>query len=237
MVSQAEKIKENVAKIRENIAIAAQKSGRNASDITLIGVTKTLHTTTIRDIINAGVSHLGENRVQEFLPKYENLLLENPTWHFIGHLQRNKVKQVVDKTSLIHSIDSLELAKEVDKRGQILKKRINVLLEINIANEPSKYGIPPENANEIAKRIFELNFINFRGLMCVAPFVENGEKNRSFFSKMQKISYEIMLDFKKNPLYDITPLELSMGMSGDYSVAIQEGATMVRIGTALAGNR
>ncbi|MCL2187150.1 MAG: YggS family pyridoxal phosphate-dependent enzyme [Defluviitaleaceae bacterium] len=237
MVNDKNIIRENVAKIRENIAQAAQKSGRNASDITLIGVTKTLHPTTINEIIEAGVTHLGENRVQEFLPKYEELLPQSPTWHFIGHLQRNKVKQAVDKISFIHSIDSLELAKEVDKRAESLKKRIDILLEINIANEPSKYGTCPEKANELAKHLFELKFINFRGLMCVAPFVENGEKNRSFFSKMQKISYKIMLDFKKNSLYDIAPLELSMGMSDDYSVAIEEGATMVRIGTALAGNR
>ncbi|MCL2202340.1 MAG: YggS family pyridoxal phosphate-dependent enzyme [Defluviitaleaceae bacterium] len=223
----------NVEKVRENIATAAHKSGREASDITLIGVTKTVGVQRIRELIQAGVTHLGENRVQEFLPKYVELSTQNPTWHFIGHLQRNKVKQVVDKVSLIHSIDNMDLILEVNKRAEIIKKRVDVLLEINIANEPSKYGILPENAKEMAKRMFELTYVNFRGIMCVAPFVENGEKNRSLFKKMRKIS----VDIAEFIPYTARPPEISMGMSGDYCVAIEEGATMVRIGTALVGDR
>ena len=230
-------VKENVAKIRENIAIAAKKSGRNPSDVTLIGVTKTINTTTINELIQAGVTTFGENRVQEFLPKYEALLPQNPTWHFIGHLQRNKVKQVIEKTSLIHSVDSLKLAIEINKCAEMAQIRMDVLLEINIADEPSKYGVSPQDANELAKHLFELKNLNFRGLMCVAPFVENSEKNRSLFSKMRKISDKIMLDLLNYPLYDNAPFALSMGMSNDYLVAIEEGATMVRIGTALVGNR
>jgi hypothetical protein len=221
-----------VARVKENIAAAAERSGRSLSDITLVGVTKTVGVAQIKTLLHAGVHHLGENRVQEFLPKYVELSGENPIWHFIGHLQRNKVKQVVDKVSLIHSIDSLELACEVNKRAEALNKRMDILLEINIANEPSKHGILPENAKEYAERMFALPNVNLRGLMCVAPFVENGEKNRSFFRKMRKISVDIA-DFLP---YASCPLELSMGMSGDYTVAIEEGATIVRIGTALVGN-
>jgi hypothetical protein len=231
-------IAQNADEIQKIIAAAAQKSGRKASDITLIGVTKTVDTKRIRTLLQVGVTHLGENRVQEFLPKHGELSnnLIKPVWHFIGHLQRNKVRQIIDKVSLIHSVDGIGLALEINKRAEMAEKRMDILLEINIANEASKHGISPVNTRKIAEQLFALPHVRLRGLMCVAPYVENGENNRSYFKKM----FEIMLDIKESRPYNSTPqdlsMELSMGMSGDYAVAVEEGATMVRIGTALLGN-
>jgi hypothetical protein len=226
-------IEKNLAKIQENITEAARKSGRSPSDITLVGVTKTVEANRIRSLVKAGVMHLGENRVQEFLPKYVELADLSPTWHFIGNLQRNKVKQIIDKVSLIHSIDSMELALEVNKRAESIGKTMDILIEINIANEASKQGILPEKTNEFAERLFYLKNVRLCGLMCVAPFVENGEENRLFFRKMRKLG----VDIADKIFYTARPLEISMGMSGDYAVAIEEGATIVRIGTALVGRR
>jgi hypothetical protein len=231
-------IAQNADEIQKNIAAAAQKSGRKASDITLIGVTKTVDAKRIRTLLQAGVTHLGENRVQELLPKHGELSnnLIKPVWHFIGHLQRNKVRQIIDKVSLIHSVDGIGLALEINKRAEMAEKRMDILLEINIANEASKHGISPVNTRKITEQLFALPHVRLRGLMCVAPYVENGENNRSYFKKM----FEIMLDIKESRPYNSTPqdlsMELSMGMSGDYAVAVEEGATMVRIGTALLGN-
>lgn len=234
-------ISENMRQIREKIAEAADKSGRAASDITLIGVTKTVPADTIRQLISAGITHIGENKVQEFLPKYVELTAEAPNWHFIGHLQKNKVKHLVGKISLIHSIDSLGLAQEINKRLEQQNMTQDVLIEINIAKEPTKYGILPEAANEFSKHIFALSNMRLRGLMCVAPFVENGEKNRALFAKMRELAKKIFLEKVLTNLQDLPytpfPFELSMGMSGDYTAAIEEGATMVRIGTALVGER
>jgi len=238
-------VSQNVTEVRKRIAEAAQKSNRNPEDITLIGVTKTVGVLQMRELLQAGVTHLGENRVQEFLPKYVELAADNPTWHFIGHLQRNKVKQMVEKISLIHSIDSLDLAREVDKRAKQANRTADILIEINIANEPTKHGILAENAKEFSKHIFELPNVRFCGLMCVAPFVENSEKNRSYFAKMrdllQKNIFSKTLDSPKSMDYTHAPFatrfELSMGMSNDFLVAIEEGATMVRLGTALVSKR
>jgi hypothetical protein len=227
---------DKVARVRERIAAAAAKSGRSPADITLIGVTKNVAPDRIRELIRAGVTNLGENRAQEFLPKQRELADAKPVWHFIGHLQRNKVRQIIDKVSLIHSVDTVELAKEIDKRAEMLGKRMDILVEINIAAEATKHGILPENTRKFAEQVFVLPNVRLRGLMCVAPFVENGEKNRSYFKKMRKIMLDIqeICPYTTVP-YTATPLDLSMGMSADYEVGIEEGATMVRIGTALVG--
>jgi len=231
----------NVAKIQQQIAEAVEKSGRAPQDVTLIGVTKTASVPAIRELIHAGVTNLGENRVQDFLPKYAELQPTSPTWHFIGHLQRNKVKQIIDKASLIHSVDTIELACEINKRAEQSNRTMEILIEINIANEPTKHGILAENANEFSKQIFGLSNVRLCGLMCVAPFVENAEKNRKFFAQMRDLSEKIFLknrlDMKNTLPYTPRPFELSMGMSGDFLVAIEEGATMVRIGTALVGTQ
>ena len=226
-------IHENVVRIKEKIAAAAEKSGRKPGDITLIGVTKTVEPHRIRQLIQAGVTQLGENKAQEFLPKYENLMPENPQWHFIGHLQRNKVRHITGKVSMIHSIDSLELAMEVNKRSKMLEQTTDILIEINIGDEASKQGILPEKTKELSERLYEFSHVRVCGLMCVAPFVENGGKNRSLFKKMRKI----LVDIGVGCPYTLPPQQLSMGMSNDFETAIEEGATMVRIGTALVGER
>jgi len=226
-------IYENVAKIRETIAASAKKSGRDPQDIKLIGVTKTIELPQIKELIAADVTDIGENRVQEFLPKYEALNTENINWHFIGHLQRNKVKFIADKVDLIHSVDSLPLAQEINRCAEKYGRIINILVEINIAEEFSKFGISSDEILEFIKNLVKLPNIRFSGLMCIPPFVENAEKNRRFFENLRNLQ----LDIQGACLYDTTRFELSMGMTGDYSVAIEEGATMVRIGTALFGVR
>ncbi|MCL2604883.1 MAG: YggS family pyridoxal phosphate-dependent enzyme [Defluviitaleaceae bacterium] len=235
----SERVDENVRIIRENIARAAEKSGRSATNVKLIGVTKTVDVSRIRTLLACGVTDLGENRAQEFLPKYVELLDEAPSWHFIGHLQRNKVKQIIDKVCMIHSVDSLDLALEIDKRAKMANKVIDVLIEINIAGEANKQGTSPENAKVFSEQVFELPNVRLRGLMCVPPFVENSEENRLFFRKMRILGVDIFGTGRYNSItsYDSIPCELSMGMSGDYAAAIEEGATMVRIGTALVGGR
>jgi len=229
-------IAENVKEVREKIEIAAKKSGRESNKVALIGVTKTVQTPQIKELLASNVKVLGENRVQEFLPKYEVLSREMsapPEWHFIGHLQRNKVKYIIDKVDLIHSVDSIELAQEINKQAQRFGKIMQFLAEVNIAKEPSKFGICPDQILEVAKKLVNMRHVRLAGLMCVAPFVENGEENRQNFKKMRNL----LLDIQRKGLYDTEIQELSMGMTGDYEVAIEEGATMVRLGTALVGSR
>ena len=214
--------------IYDKIAIAAIKSGRNASDVCLVGVTKTMDVIMAGKLVEAGLTDLGENKVQELLPKYEALSkCDGLNWHFIGHLQRNKVKFIIDKVKMIHSVDSLALAKEIDKRAKQVNKTIDILIEVNIASEENKHGVSKEDSSILAKEILTLKNIRLQGLMCIAPFVENPEDNRLCFENMRKLLVDI------NKWYPHNLKELSMGMSGDYAVAIEEGATMVRIGTAL----
>jgi len=225
--SHDERITKNLAHISGNMSDAAIKSGRKPEDIVLIGVTKSVSPECISQLITAGVSNLGENRVQDFLPKYEAIGRPRPNWHFIGHLQRNKVKFIIDKVVMIHSLDNLSLAIEIDKRAAAIGRTMDVLVEVNIADEDTKHGIKPEDTISFADKLGEYGNIRLKGLMCIAPFVENPEDNRVYFEKMRNL----FLDIKSHDHHNLT--ELSMGMSGDYAVAIEEGATMVRIGTAL----
>ena len=220
-------IAKNLTRIKEKISVAAIKSGRNPSNVKLIGVTKTIGPDKIQQLIAAGVTSLGENRVQDFLPKYEALEAFAPSWHFIGHLQRNKVKYIIDKVAMIHSVDSLSLATEIDKRAAQAGRVMDILIEVNIADEASKHGLDPSEALHLINKLVEFKNIHVKGLMSMAPFVENPEDNRQYFEKMRNLFVDINSIGKHN----LT--ELSMGMSGDYAVAIEEGATMVRIGTAL----
>ena len=222
---------ENYKDIVERIAQAAKKSGRSAQDITLLAATKTVDIDTINHAIKAGINYIGENRVQEFLSKYENYAPVNQ--HFIGRLQTNKVKDIIDKVSLIHSVDSYRLAKEISK--QAVKRNVvaNVLLEINIGNEESKTGFSCEEALEAVKEIASLDAINIKGLMAIPPICEDAQENRQYFKKMNKLFIDIGAKKIDNSSMEI----LSMGMSDDYEVAIEEGATMVRLGTALFGRR
>ena len=190
----------------------------------------------ITEAVRLGATKLGENRPQELVSKHGQIVPE-PEWHMIGHLQTNKVKQIIDKTAMIQSLDSLKLAAEIDKRAKQINIIINVLIEINIANENTKNGVKPKELQHFVENMFIFSNIRMRGLMCVPPFVQNADNNRVYFEKMLKLS----VDNKKNILHNyFTPesdMILSMGMSNDYMAAIQEGANMVRIGSALFGAR
>ncbi|MDR0273293.1 MAG: YggS family pyridoxal phosphate-dependent enzyme [Clostridiales bacterium] len=226
-------IKNNVMSIREQIYASAKKSARDPSEIKLIGVTKTVGTSQIKELLAAGITEIGENRVQDFLPKYEFFSQESEMrpreWHFIGHLQRNKVKYIIDKVDLIHSVDSIQLAEEINRRAKQAGKIVKILAEVNISGESSKFGIPPSEILKFAENLANMRAVSLCGLMCMAPFVENPEENRVFFTKMRKLNVDIQTEC----LYDTRMVELSMGMSNDFSIAIEEGATIIRIGTAL----
>ena len=228
-------ISQNVEAVRLRIGEAAVKSGRAPESVTLVGVTKTVEPDRIRGLIASGVRDIGENKVQEFLPKHEELM-ENGVpmcnWHFIGHLQRNKVKFVVGKTGLIHSVDTISLAEEINKRGEKLGEPVNILVEVNIAEESSKHGVSPNNVLKFVDNIVKLPFIKPKGLMCMAPYVTNPEKNRVYFCRMR----HLLVDINTKCIYDEMK-DLSMGMTLDYMIAVEEGATFVRLGTALFGDR
>jgi len=226
-------IAENLKTINENIARAAQKSGRRAEDITLIAVTKSVEPTVLQNEINtllaAGVRNFGENRVQELSAK-QPLCGDGIICHMIGNLQRNKVRNVVGHVALIHSLDSLRLAEEISRIAVREDVVADVLIEINIAGEDTKHGITSETAAQLAEQVAKLPNIAIKGLMTIAPFVDDGEENRPHFSKMAHLFSDLKADG-----HDMQ--HLSMGMTIDYEVAIEEGATMVRIGTAIFGER
>ncbi|PHV71133.1 YggS family pyridoxal phosphate-dependent enzyme [Sporanaerobium hydrogeniformans] len=225
-------MKEQLESIQHTIKKAAEKSGRKEEDITLIAVSKTYPASAIQEAIALGCKDFGENKVQELVQKIESI--EEPVnWHMIGHLQTNKVKYIIGKTALVHSVDSLKLLKEIQK--QSLKKDVitSILLEVNVAQEDSKSGILLEEAMDYASSISKLSHVRCEGLMTVAPYVENPEDNRLVFRQL----YDLSVDMQKQKFDNINMHVLSMGMSNDYWVAIEEGATMVRIGTALFGAR
>jgi len=226
-------LKYNLEEIRENMALAADKSGRSLEDITLVGVTKTIDTDSIKEACDLGVLNFGENRVQEFLPKFDKLKPESIKWHMIGQLQTNKVKAIIDKVCLIHSVDSLRLAEEISKRAAQIDINMDILLEINIAAEDTKIGIKPQEAKTLTEQVSFLPNVTVRGLMCIAPYVENPEKNRGYFDKMHRL----FVDMQLINLHNVNINLLSMGMTGDYQIAIEEGANIVRIGTGLFGRR
>ena len=232
---ESNNIQLNLAEIKENIANAAKKSGVvDIQKIMLVAVTKTFDAQTAKKAVDLGVMDLGENKVQEFLDK--NGEVNCAFWHMIGHLQTNKVKYIVNKNfaekiKLIQSLESVKLAAEIDRRAKDAGITANCLIEINIAGENSKYGVPPEEAMLFAKSLEMFENIRVKGLMCVAPFTVNPENNRGLFAEMRGLFGKMRETEKCKMEY------LSMGMSGDYAVAIEEGANMVRIGTALFGGR
>ena len=219
-------IKENLDLINEKITIAAEKSGRKREDVLLLAVSKTIDVPRIKEAVD-----LGENKPQEINWKYFEI--ENVRWHQIGHLQTNKVKYIIDKVCLIHSVDSLKLAEEISKRAKAKDITMDVLVEINIAGEEAKSGVPLSEAEELAVEISKLDNIRVKGLMTVAPFVENPEDNREYFKQMKKL----FVDIKEKNYNNIDMQYLSMGMTNDYEIAVEEGANIVRIGTGLFGAR
>jgi pyridoxal phosphate enzyme (YggS family) len=217
----------------KKIEAACKKVGRNPNDITLIAVSKTVESPKVREAVAAGVDNLGENRVQELVKKYEDLKDIDIKWHMIGHLQKNKVKYIIDKTVLIHSVESLSLAEEIDKRAKKAGIVANVLIELNIGEEESKFGIKEENVYDFVKSMEEFENIKVSGLMTVAPFCENPEDVRWVFKKMKDIYDKISAMNLKNAEMKY----LSMGMTNDFEIAIEEGSNMIRIGTAIFGAR
>ncbi len=224
-------IKDNLDEINQRIKRAARKSGRDIADITLVGVTKTIDVARIQRMIDFGVKNIGENRVQEIMAKYDSITDAN--WHMIGHLQTNKVKYIADKVSMIHSVDSFKLGQEISKRALEAGRVIDVLIEVNIAAEDTKYGVSPDGVYNLVKDLSILDGITVSGLMCVAPFVENPEENREYFKKMRQLA----VDIKSKMVNNISIKYLSMGMTNDFDVAIEEGANIIRIGTGIFGDR
>lgn len=222
----------NINQVLENIKNACKKSGRNPEDVTLIAVSKTKPLPMPQEAYEAGSRNFGENKVQEIMDKYPNLP-SDIRWHMIGHLQRNKVKYIIDKVALIHSVDSLRLANEISNQAQKKQVDVDILIEVNIAGEESKFGTSREEVFQLVEEIAKLPNIFIKGLMTIAPFVANPEDNRKYFRQIRELSVDIM---NKN-IDNVTMSVLSMGMTGDYMVAIEEGATMVRVGTGIFGER
>ena len=225
-------IKENLAQVEKNICQACEKAGRDRSEVTLITVSKTNPVTSLREAMDCGVHIFGENKVQEMLEKQEKLP-DNIQWHMIGHLQRNKVKYIMGKVALIHSVDSLRLAQEISKEAVKQGTQEDILVEINVAEESSKFGITTSEAIQLVEDISQLPNVHIKGLMTIAPFVEDPEENREVFRALKKLS----VDIDRKNIDNVTMNVLSMGMTNDYQVAIEEGATMVRVGTGIFGRR
>lgn len=225
-------IRENLTHTRQNMEDACHRAGRDAGDVTLIAVSKTKPLPMLLEAYEAGVRDFGENRVQELVEKYE-ALPKDVRWHMIGHLQRNKVKYLIDKVSLIHSVDSLRLAQEIQREAEKKHKEVNILVEVNVAGEESKFGSRREETLQLVKEIALLPLVHIQGLMTVAPYVENPEENRWIFANLQQLA----VDIDRENIDNVNMNVLSMGMTGDYPVAIEEGATCVRVGTGIFGNR
>ncbi len=223
---------ENLAEVERRVCAACERSGRDRDEVTLIAVSKTKPISMIEELLPGKTRDFGENKVQELCEKYEQLP-KDIRWHLIGHLQRNKVKYVVGKACLIHSVDSLRLAEAISEEAVKKQCDVPVLIEVNVAGEESKFGVSMEETEALVRKIAKLPAISVRGLMTIAPFVENPEENRRHFSNLKKLC----VDLKRKNIDNVTMSVLSMGMTGDYEVAIEEGATMIRVGTGIFGER
>ena len=225
-------LRENLQEVEERIQEACRRAGRDRSEVTLVAVSKTKPVSMLKEAYDLGVRVFGENKVQEIREKYE-ALPKDIEWHMIGHLQTNKVKYIADKVSLIHSVDSLRLAETIEKEAVKHNRIVDILLEVNVAEEESKFGIKTSEVLALAENVVQLPHIRLRGLMTIAPFVENPEKNRAIFANL----HDLYVDIKEKNIDNGTVSILSMGMTNDYEVAIEEGATMVRVGTGIFGAR
>lgn len=223
---------ENVIEVEKNIQAACDRAGRSREEVRLIAVSKTKPVSDIEEVLTTGILDYGENKVQELSDKYD-VLPKNIRWHMIGHLQRNKVKYLIGKTVLIHSVDSLRLAEQIEHEAAKADTIMNVLIEVNVAGEESKFGTTCNEAIELVRAVAALKHVKIKGLMTIAPFTDNPEDNRIYFKKLKQLS----VDIKSKNIDNVDMDELSMGMTGDYEVAIEEGATMVRVGTGMFGER
>lgn len=225
-------IKERLESVEERICQACARSGRSRDEVTLIAVSKTKPIEDLKEAYACGMRCFGENKVQEITEKYPQMP-RDVEWHMIGHLQRNKVKYIVDKVSLIHSVDSMRLAETIQAEAAKRQLVVPVLIEVNVAEEESKFGVSAGSALALVEQASKLENIRIQGLMTIAPYVENPEENRWVFRNLRKLS----VDIKEKNIDNVDMFVLSMGMTGDYEVAIEEGATMVRIGTGIFGSR
>lgn len=225
-------VTENLNLVEQKIAAACQRVGRSRDEVTLIAVSKTKPVEMIREAMASGIVTFGENKVQEILEKQE-IIKDSLDWHMIGHLQRNKVKQVVGRVVRIHSVDSIRLAKQIQTESEKRQIKSDILIEVNMAKEDSKFGFMPEETEDAIREIAGYPNVCVRGLMTIAPNVSEPEKNRVHFRNLHKL----LVDINNKNIDNINMSELSMGMTGDYEVAIEEGATFVRVGTGIFGNR
>ncbi len=228
----SEEIRSNLKHVRERMAAACARSGRKLDEITLIAVSKTKPLEDLMAAYDCGCRIFGENKVQEIIQK-EPQMPEDARFHMIGHLQRNKVRQVLKHTAMIHSVDSLRLAQQIGADAEKENLDMDILLEVNVAGEESKFGFSPEEVMDAVREISRIAHVHIRGLMTIAPFVSNPEDNREIFKKL----YQLSVDIKSKNIDNVTMDVLSMGMTGDYEVAIEEGATMIRVGTGIFGAR
>lgn len=229
---QDKMVTENLKIVEEKIRAACERVGRDRKDVTLIAVSKTKPVEMIREAMESHIITFGENKVQEILEK-QAILTEPLEWHMIGHLQRNKVKQIVGRVKRIHSVDTIRLARQIQTECEKKEITADVLIEVNMAKEESKYGFMPEETEAAIREISEFPNVHVCGLMTIAPFVEDPEENRVHFRNLHKL----LVDINSKNIDNINMSELSMGMTGDYEVAIEEGATYVRVGTGIFGNR
>ena len=225
-------LKDNLNLVEENIEKACQRCGRSRQEVKLIAVSKTKPVSMIQEVYGEGVRDFGENKPQEIRDKYPEMP-KDVKWHMIGHLQRNKIKYIIDKVCMIHSVDSVKLAEAIDEEAAKHGIVMPVLVEVNVAREDTKYGIMPEEAEAFVRQISLLKHICVQGLMTIAPYTENAEENRIHFRNLKKL----YVDIKDKNIDNVNMCNLSMGMTGDYEVAIEEGATMVRVGTGIFGER
>ena len=225
-------VEKNISEVKKRISEVAKAAGRNENEVTLIAVSKTKPVEMIKEAYDTGIRDFGENKVQEIMEKYP-LLPSDIRWHLIGHRQTNKVKYIIDKVCMIHSVDSLKLAEEISRQAVKHNVTVDILIEVNVAAEESKFGVRPEDAIDLCRDISTLPGIRIRGLMTVAPFTSDPEENRPVFCALRQLFVDIDGKNIDNVFMDC----LSMGMSGDYTVAIEEGATFVRVGTSIFGQR
>ena len=223
---------ENLQQVNANIEKACAAVGRAPSEITLVAVSKTKPVSMLQEAYDAGARVFGENKVQEIMDKYDQLP-SDIQWHMIGHLQRNKVKYIIDKVAMIHSVDSLRLAQTIEQEAAKKELVMPILLEVNVAEEDTKFGLKVEEVLPLLEQISSFSHIQVKGLMTIAPFVENPEENREVFRTLKKLS----VDISAKNINNVNMSVLSMGMTGDYQVAVQEGSTMVRVGTGIFGER
>ncbi len=225
-------LKDNLNDVQRRIGEACHRAGRDPREVTLVAVSKTKPLADIEELLKTGQLEYGENYVQELCEKYEKI--SSPVhWHMIGHLQRNKVKYLIDKVSLIHSVDSLSLAEQIEKEAAKKGKVAEILIQVNVAHEDTKFGLDPRKVMDLTDQISQLPHVRIRGLMTSAPYVSDPEENRGYFRAL----HQLFIDIRSKNIDNVSMDILSMGMTNDFEVAVEEGATMIRVGTAIFGER